>query len=149
MRNKFILTLLITLFTLQFTNAQQTERYTALDVVRMVTDANFKLNTIYRNRVQGHEDEQASLRKSIYAANGELLEIRGMLIGGNSLNDERMNSIQKQIITLENSVNAVDESLSNVEIQKAVNKVQANAIALKKYIRKLKKNKQSKPNTRP
>lgn len=139
MRSKFILTLFITLSTLQFTNAQQTERYTALDVVRMVTDANFKLNTIYRNRVQGHEDEQASLRKSIYAANGELLEIRGMLTGGNIIKDDKMTSIQKQITTLRESIITVNEDLSDKNMQTAVSKIRTNAVSLKKSVKRIKK----------
>lgn len=147
MRINFILTLLITLFTLQFANAQQTENYTALDVVHLVTDANFKLNTIYRDRVQGHEDEQAVLRKTIYAANTELMEIRGMLTGGNSISNEKMNSIQKQITSLLESMMAVDESLSDTDLQKAVNNVQSNAASLKKTVKK-KKNKTIKANSR-
>ena len=139
MQIKFILTLLITLFTLQFANAQQTENYTTLDIVRLVTDANFPLNTIYRNRVQGHEEEQAVLRKAIYAANAELIEIRGMLTGGNSISNDKMVSIQKQVISLKESLSTVDETLSDSGLQKAVNNVQSNAASLKKSVKKIKK----------
>lgn len=138
MRIKLILTLLITLFTFQFANAQQTESYTTLDVVRLVTDANFKLNTIYRNRVSGHEQEQATLRKAIYAANTELLETRGMLTGGNSISNEKMNYIQKQIASLQESMTAVDDSLTDAGLQKTINEVKSNATSLKKCIKKMK-----------
>lgn len=139
MRIKFILTLLITLFTLQFANAQQTESYTTLDIVRLVTDANFKLNTIYRNRVSGHEQEQATLRKAIYAANGELLEIRGMLTRGNYVSNDRKVTIQKQITSLQESMTAVDETLSDADMQKAINEIKSSAASLKKSIKKVKK----------
>lgn len=139
MRIKFILTLIITLFSFQFANAQQTESYTSLDIVRLVTDANFKLNTIYRNRVTGHEQEQASLQKAIYAANGELMAIRGMLTGGNRISEDKMNTIQRQAATLQESITAVDESLSDADIQKAINKVKADAATLNKTIKKVKK----------
>lgn len=139
MRIKFILTLLITLFTLQFANAQQTENYTTLDVVRLVTDSNFKLNTIYRNRVQDYEEEQATLRKAIYAANTELIEIRGLLTGGNRINDDKLSSIQKQVSSLNESMTAVDDTLSDADMQKAINEVKSNAALLKKSVKKVKK----------
>lgn len=138
MRIKFVLSLLITLFTLQFANAQQTETYTTLDVVRLVTDASFKLNTIYRNRVSGHEQEQATLRKAIYAANTELLEIRGLLTGGNRINDDKLSSIQKQVSSLNESMTAVDDTLSDADMQKAIGKVQSKAASLKKAVKKIK-----------
>lgn len=116
---------MFTLLTLQFANAQQTESYTSLDIVRLVTDANFKLNTIYRNRVTGQEQEQASLQKAIYAANGELMDIRGMLTGGNRINEDKMISIQKQATKLQESITAVNETLSDADIQKAIDKVKA------------------------
>lgn len=139
MRIKFILTLLIALFTFQFANAQQTENYTTLDIVRLVSDANLKLNTICRNRVQGHEDEQATLRKAIYAANTELLDIRGMLTGGNSINKDKMTVIQKQITSLQESMTAVEDSLSDADMLKAINNVQTYAASLKKTVKKIKK----------
>lgn len=141
MRIKFILTLLITLFTLQFANAQQTENYTVLDVVRLVTDANFKLNTIYRNRVQGHEEEQAALRKAIYAANTELLDIRGILTGGSRIDDDKMNSVVNKISSLQDAINAVDEMQSDTDIKKSISKVRSNAVSLKKSVKKIKKEK--------
>ena len=139
MRIKFILTLLIALFTFQFANAQQTENYTTLDIVRLVSDANLKLNTICRNRVQGHEDEQATLRKAIYAANTELLDIRGMLTGGNSINKDKMTVIQKQITSLQESMTAVEDSLSDADMLKPINNVQTYAASLKKSVKKIKK----------
>ena len=90
MRNKVIFTLLLMLFSFQLANAQQSDSYTTLDVVHLVTDANSKLNGIYRDRVQGHEDEQAALRKAIYAANNELMSIRSMLSGSSMIKGDKI-----------------------------------------------------------
>lgn len=90
-------------------------------------------------RVQGHEDEQATLRKAIYAANTELLDIRGMLTGGNSINKDKMTVIQKQITSLQESMTAVEDSLSDADMLKAINNVQTYAASLKKTVKMIKK----------
>lgn len=119
MRIKFILTLFITLFTLQFANAQTTiDRVSTLDVIHLVTDANSKLNGIYRELVQGHEEEQAALRKAIYSANNELMPIRSMLSGGNMIKGDNLAKLQKPLAELQAAIDAVDLSVESSELQK-------------------------------
>ena len=50
-----------------------------------------------------------------------------------------MVSIQKQVISLKESLSTVDETLSDSGLQKAVNNVQSNAASLKKSVKKIKK----------
>lgn len=140
MRIKFILTLLITLFTLQFANAQTTiDRVSALEVIHLVTDANSKLNRIYRERVAGHEEEQAALQKAIYAANTELMAIRSMLSGNNMIKTDKYAKLQKPLEDLQTAIDAVDLSVATVELQKQNSVVQTKAMKLKKMVAKLKK----------
>lgn len=139
MQLKPIITLLITLFSLQFANAQQTESYTSLDIVRLVTNANFKLNTIYRNRVSGHEEEQAALRKAIYSANNELMPIRSMLSVCNMIKGDNLAKLQKPLAELQAAIDAVDLSVESSELQKQINFVGIKAKALKKIVPKIKK----------
>lgn len=139
MKIRLILSLLITMFCFQLVNAQQAEVKTSLDIVRLVTDTNFKLNTFYKQRVSGHEQEQASLQKAIYAANKELLEIRQLLTGGNQVNSDKIASLQKQVTSLQSAIDELDDSLSNAELTKYVTNIQSKAATLKKTVKKIKK----------
>lgn len=138
MRIKFILALLITLFTLQFTNAQTNNgRVSAFEVIHLVTDANLKLNRIYRERVQGHEEEQLSLRKAIYAANTELWSIHSMFSGSNMIKDYKHTKIQKHMDELQAAIDAVCLSVESAELRKRICMVEIKAKVLKKMVAKI------------
>lgn len=62
-----------------------------------------------------------------------------MLTGGNSINKDKMTVIQKQITSLQESMTAVEDSLSDADMLKAINNVQTYAASLKKTVKKIKK----------
>lgn len=138
MQIKIFIALLITLFTLQFTNAQtNTGRVSAFEVLHLVTDANLKLNRIYRERVQGLEEEQVPLRKAIYAANTELWSIHSMLSGSNIIKDYKQAKIQKPIDELQAAIDAVYLSVESAELRKRISMVEIKAKVLKKMVAKI------------
>lgn len=134
-----ILTTLIALIAFQGANAQSSETLTDFNIVRLVTDANFNLNAIYRQRVFGYETEQASLRKAIYAANTELMAIREQFTGGSQVKGDKLNSLQKQVTSLQSALTIVDANMSDADLTKAISDVQSKAAKLKKAVKKIKK----------
>lgn len=142
MKIKTIIILLVALLGIQMANAQQAEITTSQDIVRLVTDANFNLNTIYRQRVSGHETEQASLQKAIYDANKELMAIREQFTGGSQMKGDKLNSLQKQVTSLQSALSAIDTDMSDADLTKAVADVKSKAETLKKAVKKSRRNKQ-------
>lgn len=139
MRIRFILTLFITLFTLQFANAQTpSDRVSDLDIIHLVTDANSKLNRIYKEQVQGQEEKQNALRKAIYAANTELVDIRSLLVGGHIIIDNNYAKLQKPLAELQTAIDAVEQSAESDVLKTQISNVETRAKVLKKMIAKLK-----------
>lgn len=139
MKIKLILTIIITLFSIQLIRAQQPELSTSHDVIRLVSDANNKLNTIYHQRVLGKEKEQAKLQTAIYAANKELLSVRKLLTGSNPVRSDKLNNLQKQISSLQTALNSIDNDMSNSDLAKAVDDVKSKAEMLNRSIKNIKR----------
>lgn len=139
MKIRILLATLIALMAIQVANAQNIEPRAEINVVRLVTDANSQLNKIYRQRVSGHEKEQAQLQKAIYAANEELFAIREQLTGGNHVKADKQNSLQQQITSLQNALTAVNDAQTEDDILKTITDVKAKAASLNKAVKKIKK----------
>lgn len=139
MKIKIFLAAIFTLFSLQFAQAQQSEIKTTHDIVRLVSDANLTLNSIYRQRVAGHEMEQASLQKAIYAANKELLLVRELLTDTSSVDRNKLYTLQNNAIALQSAVNAIDSNMSDADLARIIADVQSKAVTLKTAAKKIKK----------
>lgn len=93
---KFLLSFFIAIsaFQVSFSQTQtSSDLVSSLSVIRLVSDANLKLNSIYSIRVQHHESEHSALRSAIYAANTELLSIRSLLDGNRSLSPKLISKL--------------------------------------------------------
>lgn len=139
MKIRILLATLIALLSLQVASAQNSEPRAEINVVRLVTDANSQLNKIYSQRVSGHEKEQAQLQKAIYAANKELFAIREQFTGSNLVKADKLNSLQQQVIYLQNALTAVNKAQTEGDILKAITDVKTKAVSLKKAVKKIKK----------
>lgn len=148
MKFKILLALLVSFITLQVAIAQTNgDRVSTTEIISLVTDAVSKHNTIYNDRIKGHESEQADLRKAIYSANTELIEIRTLLAGNQMLKGDQYAKLQKPMAELQSAIEAVEQSstvgvqsrTTDADIQKAVSNVCSKAKVLKMMIQKIKK----------
>lgn len=140
MKLKLFITLFITFCTLLCANAQtQSERVPTTEVIRLVSDAHTNNNTIYNERIKGHEDEQADLRKVIYSANTELMAIRSLLAGNKMVKRADYVKLEQPLAELKTAIEAVRQSVSDADLQKAVSNVISKAKMVKKVIQKITK----------
>lgn len=140
MKIKNILTIIITIFIFQFANAQpQGERVSTTEIIRLVSDAQAKHNTIYNELIKGHEDERSDLRKAVYSANTELMAIRSMLAGNQMLKRADYAKLEKPLTELTTAIQAVEQSTMDGELSRTISNVTTKAKKVKKMIQKIKK----------
>lgn len=140
MKIKFIFTILITIFIFLLANAQTIgDRVSTTEIIRLVSVAQAKHNTIYNERIKGHESKQADLRKAIYSANTELMAIRSLLAGNQMLLRADYAKLLKPLAELQSAIEAVEQSTGDADLQKSINIVTTKAKAVNKVIHKIKK----------
>ena len=131
---------IIALLSFEFANAQtQIERVPTTEVIRLVSDAFSKNNAIYNERVKGHEEKYAELKKAIYSANTELMAIRSLLAGNQMLKRGDYAKLEKLLAELTSAIQAVEQYSMVGELCRTISNVTSKAKAVKKLIQKIKK----------